>query len=476
MVKMHKFTNWDSNGRFGIVSVISSMFILCLLGACAAIEKDIPPTFSAQATQTRPVSTTPVQNLNPTITPTQILNADSIAQSFPTHTPTSVPVPSSLPTPTPGPPLTLWYQDNGQIYRYNLQTWDVEEITLPLIGTAMEAKISPNGEWLAYLDKEGLKYMPLPQGNTVLLAKTDGEILPDDFVFSPDGHSLAYMEEKGLFIADLPNNTRSLLWENDLEKINQDPPDITLYVPVSWSADQDWLVIWTSWWEGGRLALGSITSKNIFPLSGCSDTSWSPNGATLGMVVRYSGYLLCGGDNDGIYVVETTEGEIEEKLIYQESSLSSPPTGLSGAAFIQWSPDGHLMFVQENENLPQSSLILLSPDGTEINTLVDLPTGRLLSPIWSNDSKRVYFIENIEDTYTAYEFVIDSFEKRLLFSTTSPVQLLLLSPDGDWLMMGNRNSSAYSDIYLVNLGSNAVVQIASDTINGAIGWQKNDEN
>lgn len=347
---------------------------------------------------------------------------------------------------------------------------------MPLIGNAIEAKISPNGEWLAYLDNEGLKYMPLPQGNAILLAKTGEEIRPDDFVFSPDGHFLAYMEEQGLFIADLSNNTRSLLWENDLERINQDPPDITLYVPVSWSADQDWLVIWIGWWEGGRLALGSITSKTIFPLSGCSDTSWSPNGATLGMVVRYSGYLLCGGDNDGIYVVETTEGEVEEKLIYQEPSLSSPPTELSGAAFLQWSPDRHLIFVQESENQPQSSLILLSPDGTEISTLVGLPTGRLLSPIWSDDSKRVYFIEYIEDTYTVYEFVIGSFEKRLLFSTTSPVQLLLLSPDGDWLMMGNRNSSAYSDIYLINLDSNAVVQIPSETINGAIGWQKNDEN
>ncbi|MCB9420077.1 MAG: hypothetical protein H6667_09745 [Ardenticatenaceae bacterium] len=180
--------------------------IMLWLAACANVTPTHDPTPVVMVMNTVAVTETAVPPTNtpiPTSTPTPIV----------TPTETQTPTPTATPSPTPGPPLIFWYQDNGEIYQYDFQTWASKKILLSSTGSVAEAKISPNSQWIAYYDEEGLKYSRFPQGESILLTEESKIIAVENFVFSPDSQYLAYMSEMGLHIADLSNNAHSLLWE-----------------------------------------------------------------------------------------------------------------------------------------------------------------------------------------------------------------------------------------------------------------------
>jgi Tol biopolymer transport system component len=293
-------------------------------------------------------------------------------------------------------------------------------------------------------------------------------------VFSPDEQYLAYAAPVGLHIADLSKKTSSLIWENDLERLSLDQI-IEIYIPLSWSADQNWLTVWVSGWESGWLGLASLSNLQIVPLSGCSGGEWSPVDPTLAMIVRYDGYLLCGGEQDGIYIVSMAADGIDEKRIYHDPEPSSLNESV-GANYLSWSPDNtQLLFVQENESRHPARLMLVSPDGTEAKQLVEVPNGKILSPLWEHNSERVYYVEQVEDVSSVYEVHLATLNKRLIYSATSSDQLLSLSPDNQWLVLAPRNPFENTNLLLLNINGETTIPLRTNTPNAAIGWQHLEE-
>ncbi|MCB9420074.1 MAG: hypothetical protein H6667_09730 [Ardenticatenaceae bacterium] len=267
-------------------------------------------------------------------------------------------------------------------------------------------------------------------------------------------------------------------WENELEGLSQDDPDITVYVPVSWSNDQEWLAIWVVKWEGGWMDLGSTSTTQLLPLSGCASISWSPTGSSFSMAIRYSGYLVCGGDDDGVYTVEIGQNGLEEKRVYHEE-LRLPLNGFPGASYLSRSPDNmQLLFIQEDDREPEARLMLINSDGTVITQLVELPIGMLYSPIWGDNSEYIYYVEQMQDTGSVYEIDTSTFEKRLIYSLTDVTDSwswLSLSPDGNWLALTNHplyDDVVVNSLILISIHDNTVIEIATNTVGGALGWQE----
>lgn len=340
------------------------------------------------------------------------------------------------------------------------------------------AKISSDGQWLAYRNSEGLYYSNLSNGETTFLSEIWVEIGPDVFVFSPDGQKLAYRDHEGLKIVDLQTDQLSVMWLNDLEYYE----DTTIYNPLSWSPDQNWLLLWIGGWEGGWLAVGSLISKEIHLLSGCyPDTSWSPSADEFAMVVRYDAYSGCGGEEDGVYVVSLAENAPSEQRIFADSTFALSK-GLNGAASVAWSPDNQwIMFVRESETAPQAQLMLTTPDGSEVKVLAEVPNGRILAPIWSPDSNRIYYVAvESSGSQSVNEINPVSLEKRNLYEVAEDDEILDISPDGQWLVLG---TSYYHDNYtnytnqitILNVATGETVKIGSGTASTKffpIGWQR----
>ncbi|HUM68173.1 MAG TPA: hypothetical protein PLK31_04935 [Chloroflexota bacterium] len=344
-----------------------------------------------------------------------------------------------------------------------------------------KAKISSTGQWLAYRNDEGLYYANLSNGEATLLSAEEGEIGPDVFVFSPDGQKIAFRDNEGLKIVDLNTNQPLSVWQNDLEGIYDGSLDITIYNPLNWSPDQNWLLLWIGKWEGGWLAIGSPASKDIYFLSGCyPDTSWSPDTVEFAMVVRYDAYQGCGGVNDGVYVVSLAETIPSEQLMYTDPTFA-PSNGLNGAASVAWSPDNQwIMFVHESEIAPQAQLLLTTSDGSEIKVLTEVANGRILTPIWSPDSNTIYCVV-VESTgsHSVYEINPVSLGKRNIYNVSEDDEILDISPDGQWLVLGARyyhdNYTNYNNqTTILNVVTGETVKIGTGHTSMKIipiGWQ-----
>ncbi len=459
------------------IKILGLMMIWLVLAGCTpdiAVPATLPPTRTVVPTETgtavAEILVTAVPTFPPTPSPTETQ----------TPTKTSSPTPTPSMTPTPGPPLVYWYSQNERIYRYNFQTWTDEDMSAVNSSLTGIAKISSDGQWLAYRNSEGLYYSNLSNGETTFLSEISEiwvEIGPDVFVFSPDGQKLAFRDHEGLKIVDLQTDQLSVMWLNDLEYYE----DTTIYNPLSWSPDQDWLLLWISGWEAGWLAVGSLTSKEIYLLSGCDpDASWSPDAVQFAMVVRYDVYSGCGGEQDGVYVVSLADNIPLEQHIYADDTFAEP-SGLSGATSVAWSPDNEwIAFVRESEAAPQAQLLLMTPDGSEVKVVAEVGNGRILSPVWSPDSDLLYYVAAEPDgSRSVYELNPGTLDKRNLYALTEDAELLDISPDGKWLVLGARfygNDMSYNDqTIILNAVTGETIKIAKGNPNKAIipiGWQR----
>jgi len=137
--------------------------------------------------------------------------------------------------------------------------------------------------------------------------------------------------------------------------------------------------------------------------------AWSPDGK---QIVFYSGRTSPGR----LFIVSADKGELqgeEPKPLTEEESAGSA-----------WSPDGRWI-----AGAVSSKLSLISPDGSEIRTLV--PQGGV--PIWSSDGHTLYYKE--WDQGDIWRISVSGGEPELLVHFEDPERPCIR---GDWASDGKR--------------------------------------
>lgn len=426
---------------------ICSIILVMILAGCASVTASpvIAPTLSPSPTNT------PIPTI--TATPTATFTPTSTVTPTPTSTRTSTI------TPTPGPDLNFLYLAQGSIQEYDMLTWTSEKLPVQSEGEIVEAALSPDQSWLAYLDEIGIKILAYPF-NQQSVSITSNQSVGANFLFSNNSELLAYTDDEGLKIFNLPEQTSTLLLAHVLDESDED--SYAFYYPRQWSPDSQWLWIGAGHYEGSTRLLAHILSQTFHEYTACyDDPAWLPTSLVFLTTVSTSDYLGCGWEA-GVYRVETAGvNSIREKRIYQETEPVDMwihlPYGL------QVSPDGKMIsFVQPSapyEDLP-SRLILIDLASNESKVL-DTREDDIITPIWSADGEKLFYAVQGENASQIISLSIDSGETVILGVVLKTANILTTLADGDWLVVGTVELfTHWESLYLVNTTSGAVVKIA----------------
>jgi hypothetical protein len=436
-------------------------------------------------TPTSVMSVTPMTTVAPaTLTPlpTSTSTPSPTSTTRPTRTPLPTPAPTF--TSTPGPDMTLWYLDmeplfrgviEGQIYKYNLQTWSSTLADIPNNEGIRRATLSDDGKWLAYATEDELAIF-----NTALnrveykfpiFSRVDVSLRP--LIFSEDGQLLAYDDVDGLNIINLQSGSN---WRFLSNRISQaDDVDWTHYSPRQFSTDNSWLFLVVGKWEDWWLAVVDLATKTVYRVDGCgnADGEWLNNNNRLVTAVIHTEYTGCGWD-EGIHIVDTHTGNILDKQIYFEESPQYLYDGY-GPRGIQAAPSGDsVIFVQdisdEFGDHVQSKLMLLSLDDLQAVEIASTTGGDIISPLWSDDAEVIYYAQQGKDS-GVYRIDIASAESTQLASLDFVGPIYAVSPDKNWLVI-SQVSNRDSNLKLLNLTTGTIVFVADLGATDFLGWEK----
>lgn len=419
---------------------ISAILILttwgCMPAAPAPTEMVIPPSSTA------------------TLSPT------------PTNTPTpqATSTPTLTPSPTPGPDIDLLYFSGGEIRRFHMQDWSEEIIPVQNNGKIQFAALSPDQSWLAYKDDEGTHILKNPFETQFSPSKTYF-VYNAGFSFSNDNAMLAYSDDVGLQLHNLNENTSYELLTHSLNF--EDLSKYHSFSPKQWSPDNQWLWISVFHWEGISYLLANIPTQTLYLFNGCySDIKWLPDSQSFLATVRFSGMYGC-GEEDGVYLVTLNKnGTYTEKRIY-EDSLPAPVWDRESTA-LSLSPDNKLIsFAQIHfpyTTTDVSRLISSNLNGGDQKELDDV-SGRIASPLWSEDGKSITYIVQRSGISAIKRIITDSGEITELCLLPEHVVFTSNIDGTSWLVAINedaiyRNDYAEYGIYLINEDTGEVIKVS----------------
>jgi len=204
----------------------------------------------------------------------------------------------------------------------------------------------------------------------------------------------------------------------------------------------------------GDMGLGVSPGDSLIEDGDVRDFSWSPGGARIGAVVH-----LPDVDGDEIRVVDVATG--------------ASRTIVDGGSWygVDWSPDGSRLVVAGQadvgpDNVIDSGLYLVNPDGSSLSLLDDRPETFDFFPRWSPDGTQIAFgrSRGYDDVDTQMDvFIVDP-------ATGDLTQLTdrggfdgfpAWSPDGSWIAFASDRGPAAADAADAASGS-AIVAIRPD--------------
>jgi Tol biopolymer transport system component len=336
----------------------------------------------------------------------------------------------------------LWYWQAGVVYQYDLQSRTSRRVALPAKGKVERASLSHNAQQIAYADDEGLKIAP-----------TD-------------------LEYSRLIKANEPTKL-----------VGSGFPYTITYTPLDWSPDGNWLLVHKGDWEIYYVYLASVQDGILQPVVGegqylgCdTGLSWAPDSSNFATSLMGVGF--CNEPRGGIFVAST--GDLRLKNVFSKEVPFSPVTSIvGGTSDVKWDPKGErIAFIQASWFPRQPHLLLVSRDGSQVQTVQTSNTDRLHDPIWSSDGKRIFYVDQTDDNGdTIYVVDLGSLAVTKLYHSLN-LHLLSISPHDDWLVFTHRaqqGDAGENDLLLLRLTNLEVIQVASPSAGnantGVAGWE-----
>lgn len=413
-----------------------SLFTLCLLlVGCIPAPSQLP-----SPNPTRPTVIAGASTLTPTAAPS--------------------PKPTSTPTlaPTPGPDLSFMYFVDDGIYEYDMATWSAHKVDIPTVGELSAAQWSPDQNWFAFRDGEGLKLLGAGQLSPRLIRAYDSETTRISFELG--NRYLAYSDAIGLQIVDLLDQSVYTLIEIEPALY---PEEATRFVPDQWSPDGEWLWVDIVYYEDQGRLLFYIPTHKGYDFSGCNwYIDWPQDSAFMLTSVSYSGISLCGYD-DGVFQVDLRKDHsIKEKRIFHDSTGGNPE---SRATYdLRLSPDeNQIVFIQVDNPDTKSELdhlMLMNADGSNPHELLASQSW-LAQPIWSSDGSYIVYVVNEGQIHRVMRYSLMDGTSIELFSDTGYVELSNPIGGSDWMMIAINplDLTVPEGLYLVNLETRQMIKI-----------------
>ncbi|MFH1236548.1 MAG: hypothetical protein V1685_06485 [Parcubacteria group bacterium] len=228
------------------------------------------------------------------------------------------------------------------------------------------------------------------------------EGLPPSVALSHDGKSIAYAKADGVYIGNLQTDESRAI----ISKTADPAPDDLLEIPKwdvdpaidaygfaipHWSADDNFIGISTTHWEGSSLSIRGVSGDSFASAGSVGGNiyfQWSPV-ANQYVLPTYGAYA-----KPGLYVGSGTD--VEAVDIMKDNGV-----GFADYYEAQFSPDGtRIVFTYEPYGVegPQEGGIrkigVVSPDGSNFVTLPY--DGKLMAPFFGPDGSDIYFAAESE--------------------------------------------------------------------------------
>lgn len=327
-----------------------------------------------------------------------------------TATPYYTPPPSpTLPHPTSTPAFAgfangpaFLFLEHDALYRFDLDGRTAQPIGLPALGEVRDARLNPDGRFLAYRDELGLKWLEVTTEETHLWLTIQTESPWERFwplIWSQAGYLLV---ERGWF------NENSAL---------------------------GWVVVGDDTWH--NLPLPASTTAEFYDND--SGAAWSPNGTQLAVAGYPHGF---GSSVPGLTVVDLDTGEAEQ-IITQTVAFDVGTEGrvIAGVYDPIWSPDGEwIAFGLDSEptgplQFP-ARLHWSRPSGRNLTPITDNATGWAGQPLWAADGYLYYSLIRADDEANGvYRYNPAGLTHTLLIAGDDLCPISL-SPDGKFLLYG----------------------------------------
>jgi dipeptidyl aminopeptidase/acylaminoacyl peptidase len=325
----------------------------------------------------------------------------------------------------------LWYWHDGKMYAYDTDSQKTEEVNLPATGEIIAAKLSADGELLAYTDDDGLKVSAAPFNDPQLLipAQTIGE----------------------------PPMMRKLV-----------------NVPRNWSPDGQWLISAVSNVDISTLHITEISIHNTRPLNvGClPGVSWAPDSQQFTYAKLQNS--MCESES-GLFIVNAKN--LESERIYYDAEEQFD-MGVSDA---NWSPSGHrIVFVNPDIASGNNTIDVIDPVSHNTARLTTPEPIRYSDPVWHSNSQVLYYISSSKDKNDQLIALdLNTNDMTELMTANNFLLAAPLSPDDKWLAIyqfesGNNSTDNQDEYGILDLSTHKYFQIVSLVENssaGIAGWQ-----
>jgi hypothetical protein len=268
-----------------------------------------------------------------------------------------------------------------------------------------------------------------PVGRVVVAARPLGGATNVGPALSPDGHWLAFLSERSLlsidlFVADAATGAiASRLTDTSVDSRYSNLQYIDS--AGAWNA------------AGTRLAVGTVTSGRaaitVFTWPGGSrerdividevdeiySPTWSPDGSSIAFSA------MAGGATD-LFVYDLVPGRV--RRLTRDAFADLQPSWQPGGRSIAFATDRFTSDVEALEFGPYR-LALIDADSSAIQPVAAFTTGKHVSPRWSGDGRRLYFVSDQDGRSDVYSVAVASGElRRLTRSATGVSGITAVSP------------------------------------------------
>jgi len=297
-------------------------------------------------------------------------------------------------------------------------------------------KWSPDGNWIAFTsnrkdNKSNLYVLSMNGGEAEPLTDLKSGVV--NFAWSPDGRSIAYT----MTDAKTEDEEKNDKGKNDYRWIDENVKLAHLYViPVQKDGN-------------GKREPRKLTTDNYQ----VEDFDWSSDGSRIAY-----GHVKTPLANDwptsDVSIVEVASGKVTD-LAKTPAAESSP----------LYSPDGKWIAMQTTDDPPrwaQSGIIQIFPaNGGQPKNLVASFDASPIVAGWSNDGKRIYFVEAKGTGTQVYAFDVAGNRIDEIKTTPAVIGALSLNRAGTTFAFTRQTSDTPADVFIAGVSDFNPVQITT---------------